>query len=61
MKPGTLRKLQRIVTDFAYRVLENEVRKGTGNIVKRASACLESGGGLFEFKLKKKRASEPEE
>jgi len=41
--------------------LENEVRKATGNIAKRARACLESGGDHFEFKLKKKRASEPEE
>jgi len=40
--------------------LEDEVRKATGNIIKRASACLESGGSLFEFRLKKKRASEPE-
>ena len=39
----------------------DEVRKATGNIVKRARACLESGGNHFEHKLKKKKAFEPEE
>ena len=53
-------EILKVVIIWGRLVLEDKVRKATGNIVKRASACLESGGGLFEFRLKKKRGIEPE-
>ena len=59
MKPGTLRELQRIVTDFAES-LGKQSQKRNRKHSQESKCMLESGGSLFEFRLKKKRGIEPE-
>ena len=44
------------VNDFADSFEDRDVKRGVGNIVKRAECCIEAHGGSFEYKLKKYRS-----
>ena len=47
------------VEEYKDSLEEEEVKKACRSILKRAKACVEAGGGAFEYKMRKaKQAAE---
>ena len=60
--PSTLEELQETVEDYVDSLGGDAVVKASRDILIRAKACKESGGGPFEYRLKKfKRNTSNEE
>ena len=51
-KPATIRQLKQVVEEFAANLSEDEVRRMTGNIVKRIPLCIEQNGAHFQHLMK---------